>query len=179
MSHTQHYILLGIMVIGGAAVIGSYIQGFKTHPGSADALWGGVTGGLRTFNFFTMILAALGFFAFAYWLFFRVDPGQIKVLGGVGFWIFHIIFLVILIPSAIWMPLSFAYLAHPGSGLWFGIRLVLVLVGVGALALLAAILTATPRETGIAYWFAVGGAVFFSVQTAGLDMLVWPALFRA
>ena len=40
--HTQQYILLGIMVVGGAAVIGSYIHGFVTHPGSANVLWGGV-----------------------------------------------------------------------------------------------------------------------------------------
>ncbi len=177
--HTQQYVLLAIMAVGGAAVIGSYIHGFATHPGSAETLWGGVTGGLRTFNFFTMIFAALGFFAFAYWLFFRLDPDEVRVFGGAGFWMFHIIFLVILIPSALWLPLSYAYLAQPGTGLWIGIRLVLVLVGVGALALLAAILATSPREGGLAYWFAVGGAAFFCVQTSVLDMFVWPALFRA
>jgi len=177
--HTQQYILLGIMVVFGAAVIGSYIQGFAAHPGSANVLWGDVSGGLRTFNYLVMILAALGFFAFAYWLFFRVNPDEIQIAGRFGFWLFHVIFLVILIPSALWMPLTYAYLAQPGTGLWIGVRTVLVLVGIGSLALLWAILVVSPRETGLAYWFAVGGAAAFSLQTAVLDMLVWPALFHA
>ncbi len=168
------------MIVGGAAVIGSYIYGFSTHPGSANTLWGGVSGGLRTFNNVIMILAALGFFAFAYWLLFRVNPAEIQIAERFGFWLFNIIFLVILIPSAIWMPLTFAYLSQPGTGLWMiGIRIVLALVGIASLALLWAILTVSPREAGTAYWFAVGGACAFCVQTVILDMFVWPALFNA
>ncbi|HUT67985.1 MAG TPA: hypothetical protein VMW86_05500 [Dehalococcoidales bacterium] len=177
--HTQQYILLAIMVVCGAAVIGSYIHGFATHPGSANILWGGVSGGMRVFNYFAMILAAIGFFAFSYWLFFRINPDEVQIAGRFGYWLFYVIFLVILIPSALWMPLTYAYLAQPGTGLWIGIRLVLALAGIGALALLWAILTISPRETGLAYWFAVGGAAAFCLQTAILDMFVWPALFNA
>jgi len=177
--HAQQWILLAIMAVCGAAVIGSYIQGFSTHPGSTETLWGGVSGGLRTFNFFTMILAVLGFFAFSYWLFFRLNPDEVLIANRFGFWIFDVILLVILIPSVLWLPLTFAYLANPGTGLWVGVRLVLALVGIGALALLWAILTISPRETGLSYWFAVGGAAAFCLQTAILDMFIWPALFRA
>jgi hypothetical protein len=177
--NAQQWILLAIMAICGAAVIGSYIHGFSTHPGSAERLWGGVTGGLRIFNFFTMIMAALGFFAFSYWLFFKLNPDEVLIAGHFKYWLFFIIFLVILIPSALWMPFSFAYLANPGTGLWFGVRLVLALAGIGSLALLWAILTISPREASLAYWFAVGGAAAFCLQTAILDMLVWPALFHA
>ncbi len=177
--HIQQWILLGIMAVCGGAVIGSYIIGFRAHPGSTETLWGGVTGGLRTFNFFTMILAALGFFAFSYWLFFRINPGEIQIASRFGYWLYYIIFLVILIPSALWMPLSFAYLGHQSPGLWFGIRFVLILVGIGALALLWAILTTNPRGESLPYWFALGGAAAFCLQTTILDMLVWPALFHA
>ena len=177
--HTEQWILLAIMAICGAAVIGSYIQGFSSHPGSTETLWGGVTGGLRTFNFITMMLAVVGFFAFSYWLFFRLNPDEVQIAGRFDFWMFYVIFLVILIPSALWLPLTFAYVAHPGTGLWIGVRLVLALVGIGSLALLWAILTISPRETGFAYWLAVGGAAAFCVQTAVLDTFVWPALFRA
>lgn len=175
--HTQQYVLLGIMVLGGAAVIGSYIYGFAAHPGSADALWGGVTGGLRTVNFVTMILAVIGYFAFSYWLFFKIDPDNILIANRFGFWLFHIIFLFILIPSALWMPLTHAYVAQHSTGLWIGIRIVLALVGIASLALLWAILAVSVREGNLAYWFAVGGAAAFSVQTAIQDMLIWPALF--
>ena len=170
--------LLIFLALCGAAVIGSYIHGFSTHPGSAEALWGGVSGGLRNFNYVTMIGAALGFFLFAYWLLLRTDPDTVKVFGGAGYWIFYIIFALILIPSALWMPFLFAYLGVPTAGWWFAVRLVLVLVGIGSLALLAALLTANPREAGTAYWLAVTGAALFSVQTAVMDMFIWPALFR-
>lgn len=176
--HTQQWILLGIMAVGGAAVIGSYIHGFSTHPGSANTLWGGVTGGLRTFNYVTMILAALGFFAFAFWLLLRADPDTMTVFGGSGHWMFSVIIAVILAASALWMPLLFGYLDQPGTGLWVSVRIVLVLVGIASLALVAALLTVSPRETGTAYWLAVAGAAAFSVQTAVMDMFIWPALFR-
>ena len=176
--HAQQWALLSVMAAGGAGVIWSYIHGFGTHPGSAETLWGGVSGWLRQFNYATMILAALGYFGFTYWLLFRVDPATVTVFGGAGYWMFFVIFVVILVPSALWMPLLFQYLAQPGTGQWTAIRVVLILVGIGSLALLAAILTVSPRETGTAYWLAVGGAAAFCVQTAVLDMLVWPELFR-
>jgi hypothetical protein len=177
--HTQQWILLAIMVAGGAVVIGSYIQGFATHPGGAETLWGGVTGGLRILNYIMMILAALGFFAFSYWLFFQINPDEVQIANRFGYWMFDIIFLVILIPSALWMPLTFAYLNNPSTIGWIGVRLVLALAGIGSLALLWAILAISPRETNLAYWFAVGGAAAFSLQTAIMDMFIWPALFKA
>jgi hypothetical protein len=177
--HLQQWILLAIMAVCGAAVVGSYIHGFATHPGSAETLWGGVSGGLRIFNYCVMILAALGFFAFSYWLFFRLNPDDVQIAGRFGFWMFDVIFLVILIPSILWMPLTYAYLANPSTGLWIAIRLVLALVGIGSLALLWAIITISPRETNLAYWFAIGGATAFAVQTFVLDTFIWPVLFRA
>jgi hypothetical protein len=174
----QQWILLAIMAVGGAAVIGSYIQGFAAHPGGAETLWGGVTGGLRILNYVTMLLAALGFFAFSYWLFFSLDSSGVQIAGRFGYWMFDVIFVVILVASALWMPLSFAYLANPSTIGWVGVRLVLTLAGIGALALLWAILTITPRETNLAYWFAVGGAAAFCLQTAVMDAIIWPALFK-
>jgi hypothetical protein len=177
--HTQQWILLAILAAGGAAVVGSYIQGFKTHTGGAEALWGGVKGRMRIFNYVTMLLAVIGFFAFSYWLFFQVNPDNIIIGSSLDYWIFDVIFLVILIPSALWMPLTFAYMKKPSFARWIGVRLVLALAGIGSLALLWAILCSTPLDDNIAYWFAVGGAAAFSLQTAVMDMLIWPALFKA
>jgi len=176
--HAQQIGLLVVMALGGAAVIGSYIRGFSSHPGSAESLWGGVSGGLRYFNYAAMIGAAVGFFLFTFWLLFVVDPGNLEVFGRYGYWMFYVIILLILIPSALWMPFLFAYLDSSSGAWWFAVRLVLVLVGVGALALLAAILTVSPKETGAAYWLAVTGAALFCIQTAVLDMFIWPALFK-
>lgn len=176
--HTQQWILLAIMAVCGIAVIASYVQGFATHPGGAERLWGGVTGGLRILNYVLMILAAVGFFAFSYWLFFRLNPDEVQIANRFGYWLFDVIFIVILIPSALWMPLTFSYVSNPTTTLWVGVRLTLILVGVGSLALLWAIGTISPRETNLAYWFALGGAAAFAAQTAIMDMLIWPALFK-
>ena len=177
--HAQQWILLAVMAVGGIAVIVSYVQGFAAHPGGAETLWGGVSGGLRILNYVTMILAALGFFAFSYWLFFQLNPDDVQIGSRVGFWLYYLIFLVILIPSALWMPLTFSYLNNPTTIGWVGVRLVLALVGIGSLALLWAIIVTNPRGANIAYWFAIGGAAAFSLQTAVMDMFIWPALFKA
>ncbi len=68
-------------------------------------------------------------------------------------------------------------LEQPSEALWVVIRAVLALTGLASLALLAALLTLTPRPGGWSYRLAVLGAVFFSLQTAILDTLVWPIYF--
>jgi hypothetical protein len=63
-------VLLIINIIGGAAVTGSYILGLKSHAGGADALWGGVSPGIRPLYGVSMILSALGYFALIYFVLF-------------------------------------------------------------------------------------------------------------
>ena len=177
--HPQQIGLLVLMVVLGAGVVGSYIHGFSTNPGSADKLWGGVTGGLRYMNYVLMIGAVIGYFLFTYWLLFRADPDTVTVFGGAGYWMFFVIFFVILLPSILWMPFLFAHIGATGGGWWIAVRVVLVLVGIGSLALLAALITVAPRDGGAAYWLAVVGAALFAIQTAVNDMFIWPALFKS
>jgi len=174
----QQILLLIINITGGAAVIGSYIHGFMTHPGSGDALWGGVTGWLRSAYGISMILAALGYFAFVYFLLFRIDPSEIQIAGRFGFILFYFIFIGILLPSAVWMPLTHSMVSNPSSSLWIWIRIVLVIVGISSLALVWALLSLQPKDNGPFYWLAVAGSAYFAFHTAILDMLLWPLLFR-
>jgi hypothetical protein len=174
----QQIILVIINVLGGAVVIGSYIHGFVTHPGSGNALWGGVTGWLRSAYGISMILAALGYFVFVYFILFRINPSDIQISGRFGFSLFYFIFIGILIPSSIWMPLTHAMVANPSTSLWIWIRIVLVIVGIASCALVWALLSLHPREAGAFYWLAVGGSAYFAFHTAFLDMLLWPLLFR-
>jgi len=44
---TQQIILLIINILGGIAVIGSYIFGLNAPTGGANALWGGVPQNIR------------------------------------------------------------------------------------------------------------------------------------
>ena len=66
---TQHIILLVINIVGGAAVIGSYIFGLNAQSGGANVLWGGVPGNIKPIYGISMILSALGYFAFMYYIF--------------------------------------------------------------------------------------------------------------
>lgn len=118
---TQQVILLVINVLGGVAVIASYILGFLTHPESGNALWGGVPGWLRPVYGISMILSALGYFAFIYFILFRLIPAEVQIANRFGFSMFYVIFLGILLPSALWMPLTQAMIANPGTGIWIGV----------------------------------------------------------
>ena len=175
---TEQVILLIINILGGAAVIGSYVFGLKGQSGGANVLWGGVPNSLRPVYTVSMILSALGFFAFIYFILFRLVPGEVLIGGRFGFSLFYAIFLVILVASAFWMPLTNAYVGNPSTGIWIGIRTVLALVGLGSIALMLALLTLQTKVPVISYWLAVAGSAYFAFHTAILDAIVWAALFK-
>jgi len=170
----QQIVLLIINILGGAAVILSYIYGLRGQAGGANVLWGAVSEGIRPVYFVSMIISAMGYFAFIYYILFRIDPAT----SNVSYYLFFAIFLVILVASAFWMPLTNMYVNNGGTGLWIAIRSVLALVGLGSIALLWALLAYHPATRGAAYWLAVTGAGYFAFHTAILDAIVWAALFR-
>lgn len=174
----EQVVLLIINIFGGAAVIGSYILGLKGQSGGANVLWGGVPNSLRPVYTVSMILSALGYFAFIYFILFRLVPGDVLIGGRFGFSLFFAIFLLILISSAFWMPLTNMYVQNPSTGLWIGVRTVLALVGLASIALLWALLSLQTRVHGVSYWLAVVGSGYFAFHTAILDAIVWAALFK-
>ncbi len=171
-------IALGIInVAGGILVIGSYVHGIRTHPENRDQAWGGVPERLRPLYTACMPLAAAGYFAFSYFILFRLDPGGVRIADTFGFDFFYAVYVLILFPSALWMPLTFATLDRPSRTRWWAIRATLTIVGLASLALLVGLLLLGPEDSGYAYWLAVAGAAVFSVQTAMLDAVVWPRYF--
>ena len=175
---TQQIILLIINVIGGAAVIGSYVYGLNAQAGGANVLWGGVPASIRPVYTISMILSALGYLAFLYYIFFRLNPAQTSIAGVPGFTIFYVIFLLILIPSALWMPLTNVYVGNPSTGIWIWVRTVLALVGLASIALVLALITLQGKVPGASYWLAVIGSGYFAFHTAILDAVIWAALFK-
>ncbi len=155
----------------------SYVYAALAYPSTLPELWGNTPEGLLPLYTVNMFLGAAGFFAYSDFLLFRTDPDRTRVFKNFTFSIFNWIYLSILIPSALWTPLALVMLEQPSEALWFVIRAVLALTGFASLALLAALLTLTPRPGGWSYRLAVLGAVFFSLQTAILDTLVWPIYF--
>ena len=175
--HPKKWLLLTINLLGGAAVLGSYAYGIRTHANAMDVLWGGVPTSIRPFYTAGMFLAAAGYFAFIYFILFRLDPDKTSVSHRPGFDTFNILFAAILIPSALWMPLTFAAAEATSVVLLWVVRLVLVVVGLASLSRLGALLNVEARQPPWAYCPAVIGCVAFGLQTAVLDMIVWSAYF--
>jgi hypothetical protein len=169
--------MIVINVLGGIAVIGSYVLGFIGHPDAGTVLWGGVPEVLRPAYTVGMLAAALGYFAFTGYLLLATDAAHVRVGDRFGFGIFNVLYIGILVPSALWMPLTFMMIDQPSTWLWWIIQAVLILVGAASLGLLIALLFLRPRRTPWAFWLAVAGSVGFSIQTAILDALIWTAYF--
>jgi len=177
--HPHKKRLAALVLLGGIAVLASYAYVLAVAPATRAGLWGDVPRALLPGYTVSMVLAAAGFFAFTYFLFVHVDPDRARIAGRFGYGLFQGLYLLILVPSALWLPLTSAMIQRPGSFLWLSIRLVLALVGLGGIALLLALLSLRPRRPVAAYWLAVAGAVAFCIQTAVLDLFVWTAYFPA
>jgi len=170
-------IFLVINITGGIAVLGSYAVGLMQHPGRGLELWGGVPKIVQKINLVTMPLAAIGYLLFAYFILFHLETKKLTFAGGYGFELINIIFFGILLRSAIWMSLSFRWLDRPETVTLWGVRIVLIIVGLASLTLLVALLTSTIREPAWSYWLAVVGAAAFFVQTGIMDAVIWSIYF--
>jgi len=175
--HTQQIALGLINLIGGSLVLASYIYGISAHPDNRANAWGGVPSAIKPLYTVSMLLAAAGYFAFTYLILFRLDPDEVIIANTFNFQLFHVVYALILFPSAMWMPLTFSMLEHPRSSLWWAIRATLTIVGLASLGLLASLVLLKPIESTFLHWLAVAGSAAFCIQTALLDALVWPAFF--
>ena len=165
--------LIALNVLGGSAVLISYAAGL---PSVGDALWGGIPDAARPVYTVNMFLAAAGYFLFTPYIVFRLAPETTRV-GPFGYGVFHLLYALILIPSAIWLPLTAHVIAEPGLVAWWGVRLGLALTGLGSLGLLAVLLR-LPAGAPSGRLLAIVGLLPFSFQTAVLDAIVWPAYFE-
>jgi hypothetical protein len=166
-----------IVLVGGVAVLVSYAYSLSIDPATQAGLWGGVPPALLPAYIASMAFATVGYFVFTYFLLFHIDADGARIAGRFGYGLFQGLYAVILVPSALWLPLTSVMVQQPSNVLWLGIWLVLAAVGLGSVALLLALLTLRPRQPVGAYWLAVAGSVAFCIQTAVLDLFVWTALF--
>jgi hypothetical protein len=167
----QKLLMLVINLIGGIAVVASYVLGLGAHPGQTEALWGGVPVSIRPFYTGNMLLAATGYLFLLYFLLVRLDPAV--RIGKLSWWAFNLLYILILAPSALWMSLTFAVAEQYTLMRWLSVVVTLALVGLGSSGMLLALLKLRPRPQGGAYWLAVAGAFFLFLQTGVLDAIVW------
>jgi len=177
--HIQQIALGLINIVGGILVLGSYAHGLITHPANRDAIWGGVPETIKPLYTANMLFAAAGYLAVTYFVMFSLNRDSAQLANLSGFKVFYILYALILFPSALWMPLTYASLGHPDSSLYYwAVRITLAIVGLASLALLGVLLSLHSSESSPTYWLAVAGSIFFCIQTAALDAVVWSAYFR-
>jgi hypothetical protein len=168
--------LLALNAVGGIAVLASYVDGLLGDTAVGNALWGGIPEALRPLYTVNMFLAAAGYFLFTPYIAFRLSRAGSQALGRVDFRWFYLLYALVLLPSALWLPLTAEMVSAPSSGLWLAIRIDLALVGLGALGLLAA-LASLPADAPKGRRLAMLGLLPFCLQTAVLDAAIWPAYY--
>jgi hypothetical protein len=174
--HLQKILLLAINLICGGAVIFSYIYCLARNPQTGGALWGEVPKCLMPIYTASMFAAAAGYLLFSFYIIFKLDPDTAMV-SGFGYWIFSLIYLLILVPSALWMPFTISMIENPSVVTWIIIRVVLTTVGIASICMLVSILRASPRSEGPSFILAITGCALFCIQTAVLDAIVWTGYF--
>jgi hypothetical protein len=113
----------------------------------------------------------MGYFAFIYFILFRLDPVNTRIEGRFGFDLFIALFAGILIPSALWIPLTFLAIEQYSMDLVWAVRILLWLVGLASLALFYAILKVEPRQLLWAQRVALVGSIAICIQTVILKQL--------
>lgn len=169
--------MAAINLVGGPAVLGSYVYELAKHPGQADALWGSIPKPVIPYYSSWMLVATAGYLMFSYFWFFKADADRTRIAGRYDLGLVNLLYVAILLPSALWMPLTFSYLAAPSSFGWWVVRIDLFGVAAGAIGMIWALAKVEPREPARLHRFAILGACGFAVQTVLLDALVWPAFF--
>lgn len=168
---TPRATLILVNLVGGIAVLVSYYLGLSSPHAASGAIWGGVPESARSLYSTSMLCAAAGYFPLTWLLIFGSDPGRSRPIE------LPILYLLVLIPSALWLPLTDAYLDAPGPAGWWAIKLVLAATALGSLGLLRAVLRAKPAPSPTLRWLALLGGLAFCFQTVVLDAIVWVMLF--
>lgn len=166
--------LMMLNVLGGIAVLGSYVWGLR-QPEVAAGLWGHVPESLRGLYTVNMLLAAAGYFPFTGLLVLASDEARFRAEASLPYAPTVLsLYALVLVASALWLPLTSVMIASPGTLLWLAIRIDLALVGLGALGILMVCVRIARARGGVLAWSAVVGALPFVLQTAVLDALIWP-----
>lgn len=164
-------------VVGGVAVLGSYVLAFAYAPAVREGLWGGVPAWMQPLYTANMLCAAAGYFPFTARFVLGPQPEELAAAFRAPYRALHLAYALVLGPSALWLPLTAAMIATPSTLLWIAIRLDLALVALGALGLLYLATRDAVSTHARGAWLALLGTIPFVLQTAVVDALVWPAFY--
>ena len=166
-----------VNILGGIAVLGSYIWGLSSYPEHRETLWGGISGAWRWVFFVSMMLAAVGYLTFAYYEFFRSGAKAYQENGILGPYTVSIICAVFLCASTVWMPSTLAYINTHQVQWWLVALSSLWVTAASLFLLLIALLLAGDYESSRYYYLAVGGIAYILFHCTVFDAVVWAIRF--
>ncbi len=176
--HIQKILLILLNLIFGSLVLLSYYNGINKNPDLSLKLWGGVPKILQPFIVGCMFAGALGYFFFTAHLLLNIDPNTIRFFNKFSYWYLHIIYLLILIPSALWIDLTFAYINDSNLVNWGYVISCLYCVALFSIFLMLFVVDTSVDKNPWLYLPAVFGSFIFTFHTVFLDGILWTIFFN-
>ena len=173
----QSLIFLLLNLTGGSAVLGSYAHGLLKNTELRSELWGAVPDHIRPYYTICMFLAAIGYFFFTGYILQYVSFDTTQIFGCYNFTIINLLYAGFLIPSALWIYMTFAMIINPSVLLWIGIRIILFTIGFSSIGLFLAFFFSNFEKSSWLFYAGIAGLIPFSIQTMILDAIVWPYYF--
>ena len=167
-------VLVLVNLIGGTAVLGSYVWGVRQFDDPAAALWGDAPAIVRSSALATMLLAAFGYL-WMFWghLLWQSDFSSIKLRGRDAAWLIVGLDATILLLSALWMPLTVVTIQRQNELLRYVVFAILWGVAGATMFLVWALMTLESSAPSWSHRLAVAGSLAFALQTVILDAIIW------
>ena len=175
---TQQVLFLTINLIGGLAVLGSYIIGLGMFPEYREALWGEVRGNLRTGILISMIFAALGYLAFCYVALFQNGLEDFNKSDWFNSYTISILVGIFLISATFWLPSAIAYL-HFSNTYWLVICIASLWSTAISLAVLLGIVITSDVKiiSSASHYVAIIGIGLITFHCLVFDAIIWSIKF--
>ena len=174
----QKITLVLINLIFGSMVLYSYYAGVTKEPDLSVKLWGGVPSILQPFIVSCMFISAIGYFFFTYNFLVNVNPDNAMFLNKFNYWYLHILYLLVLIPSMLWIDLTYKYMKSGSTFDWYVVVAVLFCVAIASIILFLFIVDTKIEDKNFIYLASVFGGSFFVFHTLFLDGLIWTVFFH-
>ena len=82
-----------------------------------------------------MFISAVGYFFFTYNFLSNVNPDNVMFLNKFNYWYLHIVYLLVLIPSMLWIDLTYKYMRSGNIFDWYVVVAVLFCVAIASIIL--------------------------------------------
>ena len=166
-----------VNIIGGVAVLSSYIATLVLYTDQRSDFWGGLNTNQQKFFVWSMFFAALGYLIFFYWVIFRLESGLIIGTSSLHAHLPTILCGIFLFFSTLWMPTTSLFL-QTGNNLWW--YLAVAILWVVSISLLLLLLIALVNHGNNRSWVSILGMVglmYLVVHCTLFDAIIWVSKF--